>query len=57
MDEKTSISLTLAKAFIEQGHEDMARSIINKLLIDNGLDGDDNDVLESEEEQEYYGQA
>ena len=38
MDEKTLISLTLAKAFMEQGHEGMAKNIINKLLIDNGLD-------------------
>jgi Tfp pilus assembly protein FimV len=47
MDEKTSISLTLAKAFLEQGHEDMARSIINKLLIDNGLDGEDEEMIHS----------
>jgi len=52
MDEKTPISLTLAKAFLEQGHEDMARSIINKLLIDNGLDGEEDDVVESKSEEE-----
>jgi Tfp pilus assembly protein FimV len=47
MDERTSISLTLAKAFLDQGHEDMARSIINKLLIDNGFDGEDEEMVES----------
>jgi Tfp pilus assembly protein FimV len=47
MDERTAISLTLAKAFIEQGHEDMARSIITKLLIDNGLDAEDDELIES----------
>lgn len=34
MNEKTEISLALAKSFLEQGHEDMARSIINKLITD-----------------------
>ena len=51
MDERTLLSLTLAKAFIDQGHEDMAKSIINKLLIDNGLDGEDKDMIESKEEK------
>ena len=47
MDEKTLISLTLAKSFMEQGHEGMAKSIIHKLLIDNGLDDSQEDVIES----------
>jgi hypothetical protein len=34
MNEKTEISLALAKAFMDQGHEDMARSIITKLIQD-----------------------
>ena len=51
MDERTLLSLTLAKAFIDQGHEDMAKSIINKLLIDNGLDGDSKDMLEFQQEE------
>ena len=51
MDERTLLSLTLAKAFIDQGHEDMAKNIINKLLIDNGLDGDEEDMLESDKEE------
>ena len=51
MDERTLISLTLAKAFIDQGHEDMAKSIINKLLIDNGLDGDKQHMLEFQQEE------
>lgn len=51
MDERTLISLTLAKAFIDQGHEDMAKSIINKLLINNGLDGDSKDMLEFQQEE------
>ena len=32
MNEKTEISLALAKSFLDQGHEDMARSIITKLI-------------------------
>lgn len=51
MDERTLLSLTLAKAFIDQGHEDMAKSIINKLLIDNGLDGYSKDMLEFKQEE------
>jgi hypothetical protein len=47
MNEKTEISLSLAKAFLEQGHENIARSIINKLLIDNGLDTEDDELIES----------
>lgn len=48
MDERTLLSLTLAKAFIDQGHEDMAKNIINKLLIDNGFDGDSKEMVESQ---------
>ena len=51
MDERTLLSLTLAKAFLDQGHEDMAKNIINKLLIDNGLDGDQQHMLESIQEE------
>jgi hypothetical protein len=47
MDEKTLISLTLAKSFIDQGHEGIAKSIIHKLLIDNGLDESQEDVIDS----------
>ena len=32
--ELTEISLALAKSFLDQGHEDMARSIITKLIND-----------------------
>jgi len=38
MDEKTTISLALAKSFLDQGHEEMARAIITKLIKDAGLD-------------------
>lgn len=34
MNEKTEISLALAKSFLDQGHEEMARSIISKLIND-----------------------
>ena len=51
MDERTLLSLTLAKAFIDQGHEDMAKSIINKLLIDNGLDGGNEEMVEFQQEE------
>lgn len=51
MNEKTAISLTLANSFLEQGHEDMARAIINKLLIDNGLDPNGDSVIESDKEE------
>jgi len=47
MDEKTLISLTLAKSYLDQGHEGIAKSIINKLLIDNGLDESQDNVIES----------
>ena len=51
MDERTLLSLTLAKAFLDQGHENMAKNIINKLLIDNGLDEDQGDMIESTQEE------
>jgi hypothetical protein len=47
MDEKTLISLTLAKSFMDQGHEDIAKGIIHKLLIDNGLDESQDNVIDS----------
>ena len=47
MDEKTLISLTLAKTFIDQGHEGIAKDIIYKLLIDNGLDKSQDNVIDS----------
>ena len=51
MDEKTLISLTLAKSFMDQGHEGIAKNIIHKLLIDNGLDEGKDDMLESDSEE------
>jgi len=35
--EKTEITLALAKTFMEQGHEQMARDLITK-LIEGGLE-------------------
>lgn len=52
MDENTAISLTLAKAFMDQGHEGMAKSIIHKLLIDNGLDENGDSMIESSRAEE-----
>ena len=34
MNEKTEISLSLAKAFLDHGHEGIAKGIITKLIND-----------------------